>query len=56
MYVWAVKKHRRYRKEFGDKYPKGRKGAHLRLGSCFVGSYGFSDASCAVAAMFPFIA
>jgi very-long-chain enoyl-CoA reductase len=25
MYVWAVKKHRRYRKEFGDKYPRGRK-------------------------------
>ncbi|GAA5926574.1 trans-2-enoyl-CoA reductase (NADPH) TSC13 [Sporobolomyces koalae] len=25
MYVWAVKKHRRYKKEFGDKYPKGRK-------------------------------
>jgi hypothetical protein len=24
MYVWAVKKHRRYRKEFGDKYPGGR--------------------------------
>lgn len=27
MYVWALKKHRRYRKEFGDKYPRGRKGA-----------------------------
>ncbi|GAA5847161.1 hypothetical protein JCM5353_004985 [Sporobolomyces roseus] len=25
MYVWAVKKHRRYRKEFGDKYPRNRK-------------------------------
>ncbi|TNY24417.1 3-oxo-5-alpha-steroid 4-dehydrogenase-domain-containing protein [Rhodotorula diobovata] len=25
MYVWALKKHRRYRKEFGDKYPRGRK-------------------------------
>ncbi|GAA5990245.1 hypothetical protein JCM11641_001797 [Rhodosporidiobolus odoratus] len=28
MYVWALKKHRRYRKEFGGKYPRGRKGAH----------------------------
>ena len=27
MYIWALKKHRRYRKEFGDKYPRGRKGA-----------------------------
>lgn len=27
MYVWAVKKHRRYRKEFGAQYPRGRKGA-----------------------------
>ncbi|GAA5914465.1 hypothetical protein JCM6882_003027 [Rhodosporidiobolus microsporus] len=25
MYVWALKKHRRYKKEFGDKYPRGRK-------------------------------
>ncbi|GAA5850643.1 hypothetical protein JCM9279_006372 [Rhodotorula babjevae] len=25
MYIWALKKHRRYRKEFGDKYPRGRK-------------------------------
>ncbi|KAK4055854.1 3-oxo-5a-steroid 4- dehydrogenase [Microbotryomycetes sp. JL221] len=25
MYVWAVKKHRRYKKEFGTAYPKGRK-------------------------------
>ncbi|BGP56307.1 hypothetical protein JCM8202_005294 [Rhodotorula sphaerocarpa] len=25
MYVWAVKKHRRYRKEFGAQYPRGRK-------------------------------
>ncbi|KAJ3210573.1 3-oxo-5a-steroid 4- dehydrogenase [Entophlyctis luteolus] len=25
MYVWAVKKHQRYLKEFGDKYPKNRK-------------------------------
>ncbi|SGY14925.1 BQ5605_C013g07170 [Microbotryum silenes-dioicae] len=25
MYVWAVKKHRRYRKEFGKDYPRGRK-------------------------------
>ncbi|GAA6023977.1 hypothetical protein JCM10207_006840, partial [Rhodosporidiobolus poonsookiae] len=25
MYVWALKKHRRYRKEFGDKYPRGRR-------------------------------
>ncbi|GAA5999672.1 trans-2-enoyl-CoA reductase (NADPH) TSC13 [Rhodotorula paludigena] len=25
MYVWALKKHRRYRKEFGSAYPKGRK-------------------------------
>ncbi|KAJ3415381.1 RNA polymerase II transcription factor B 52 kDa subunit [Chytridiales sp. JEL 0842] len=25
MYVWAVKKHKRYRNEFGDQYPKTRK-------------------------------
>ncbi|KAN0008611.1 hypothetical protein ACTFIV_000127 [Dictyostelium citrinum] len=25
MWIWAVGKHRRYRKEFGDKYPKSRK-------------------------------
>uniref|UniRef100_A0A0K3CGB4 BY PROTMAP: gi/472580643/gb/EMS18427.1/ enoyl reductase [Rhodosporidium toruloides NP11] gi/647397130/emb/CDR39923.1/ RHTO0S04e12068g1_1 [Rhodosporidium toruloides] n=1 Tax=Rhodotorula toruloides TaxID=5286 RepID=A0A0K3CGB4_RHOTO len=25
MYVWAVKKHRRYRKEFGSAYPRNRK-------------------------------
>ncbi|KAI9208541.1 3-oxo-5-alpha-steroid 4-dehydrogenase-domain-containing protein [Polychytrium aggregatum] len=25
MYLWAVKKHKRYRKEFGNEYPKGRK-------------------------------
>ncbi|KAJ3320915.1 3-oxo-5a-steroid 4- dehydrogenase [Blyttiomyces sp. JEL0837] len=25
MYLWAVKKHKRYIKEFGDKYPKDRK-------------------------------
>jgi very-long-chain enoyl-CoA reductase len=25
MAKWAVEKHRRYKKEFGDKYPKGRK-------------------------------
>lgn len=25
MLVWALEKHRRYRKEFGDKYPRGRK-------------------------------
>ncbi|VVT53835.1 uncharacterized protein SAPINGB_P003774 [Magnusiomyces paraingens] len=25
MWFWGVKKHRRYRKEFGDKYPKNRK-------------------------------
>lgn len=25
MAIWALEKHRRYRKEFGDKYPKGRK-------------------------------
>jgi len=25
MYVWAVKKHRLYRKEFGSEYPKDRK-------------------------------
>ncbi|KAI8928904.1 3-oxo-5-alpha-steroid 4-dehydrogenase-domain-containing protein [Entophlyctis helioformis] len=25
MYLWAVKKHQRYRKEFGDKYPRRRK-------------------------------
>ncbi|BGP17382.1 hypothetical protein JCM10213_002865 [Rhodosporidiobolus nylandii] len=25
MYVWAVKKHRRYKKEFGKDYPRGRK-------------------------------
>ncbi|KAJ3225147.1 3-oxo-5a-steroid 4- dehydrogenase [Chytriomyces hyalinus] len=25
MYVWAVKKHKRYLKEFGDKYPRNRK-------------------------------
>ncbi|ODV90717.1 hypothetical protein CANCADRAFT_148049 [Tortispora caseinolytica NRRL Y-17796] len=25
MYIWAVKKHRRYRKDFGSSYPKSRK-------------------------------
>jgi very-long-chain enoyl-CoA reductase len=25
MLDWALKKHRRYRKDFGDKYPRGRK-------------------------------
>ncbi|KAK9456278.1 3-oxo-5-alpha-steroid 4-dehydrogenase-domain-containing protein [Dipodascopsis uninucleata] len=25
MYIWAIKKHKKYRKEFGDKYPKNRK-------------------------------
>lgn len=25
MWIWGVKKHRRYRREFGDKYPKNRK-------------------------------
>lgn len=25
MYLWAVKKHKRYLKEFGDKYPRNRK-------------------------------
>ncbi|EIW83603.1 hypothetical protein CONPUDRAFT_99121 [Coniophora puteana RWD-64-598 SS2] len=25
MYLWGVKKHRAYKREFGDKYPKGRK-------------------------------
>ena len=25
MMEWAMSKHRRYRKDFGDKYPKGRK-------------------------------
>ena len=25
MYAWAVKKHKRYKADFGDKYPKGRK-------------------------------
>lgn len=25
MFIWAVKKHKRYRKEFGEKYPKNRK-------------------------------
>jgi very-long-chain enoyl-CoA reductase len=25
MTQWALEKHRRYRKEFGDKYPKNRK-------------------------------
>jgi len=25
MAIWALDKHRRYRKEFGDKYPKNRK-------------------------------
>ncbi|KAJ3087400.1 3-oxo-5a-steroid 4- dehydrogenase, partial [Physocladia obscura] len=25
MYLWAVKKHKRYRKDFGDSYPKNRK-------------------------------
>jgi very-long-chain enoyl-CoA reductase len=25
MAEWALKKHRNYRKEFGDKYPRGRK-------------------------------
>ncbi|KAI9335851.1 3-oxo-5-alpha-steroid 4-dehydrogenase-domain-containing protein [Zopfochytrium polystomum] len=25
MYIWALKKHKRYLKEFGDKYPKNRK-------------------------------
>jgi very-long-chain enoyl-CoA reductase len=25
MLIWAQKKHRAYKKEFGDKYPRGRK-------------------------------
>ncbi|CDK26136.1 unnamed protein product [Kuraishia capsulata CBS 1993] len=25
MYIWAVKKHNRYRKDFGERYPKNRK-------------------------------
>ncbi|EGN99306.1 hypothetical protein SERLA73DRAFT_168792 [Serpula lacrymans var. lacrymans S7.3] len=25
MYMWALKKHRTYKREFGDKYPRGRK-------------------------------
>lgn len=25
MYVWAVQKHRRYKREFGDRYPRNRK-------------------------------
>ena len=25
MAAWAAKKHRNYKKEFGDKYPRGRK-------------------------------
>ena len=25
MLQWALKKHRSYKKDFGDKYPKGRK-------------------------------
>ena len=25
MAVWAVKKHRNYKKEFGKEYPRGRK-------------------------------
>lgn len=25
MVAWAVKKHKAYRREFGDKYPRGRK-------------------------------
>jgi very-long-chain enoyl-CoA reductase len=25
MFVWALKKHRRYRKEFGSDYPRNRK-------------------------------
>lgn len=25
MLEWAIKKHKAYKKEFGDKYPKGRK-------------------------------
>lgn len=25
MLIWAKEKHRRYKKEFGDKYPKSRK-------------------------------
>jgi len=25
MIIWAKQKHRRYRKEFGDKFPKNRK-------------------------------
>lgn len=25
MVIWAIKKHKRYRREFGDKYPKNRK-------------------------------
>ena len=25
MVVWAVKKHRNYKKEFGKEYPRGRK-------------------------------
>ena len=25
MLIWAIKKHKTYKKEFGDKYPRGRK-------------------------------
>lgn len=25
MLEWAIKKHKNYKKEFGDKYPRGRK-------------------------------
>jgi very-long-chain enoyl-CoA reductase len=25
MLDWAIKKHKRYKKDFGDKYPRGRK-------------------------------
>jgi very-long-chain enoyl-CoA reductase len=25
MLIWAKEKHRRYKKDFGDKYPKNRK-------------------------------
>jgi hypothetical protein len=25
MFIWASKKHRAYKKEFGDKYPRNRK-------------------------------
>ena len=25
MFLWALKKHRQYRKEFGAEYPRGRK-------------------------------